>query len=423
VRERVAIVGTGVAGMGAAWQLRHAADITLIERDARPGGHTNTVTIDEEGTPVPIDTGFIVFNHATYPNLVELFRELGVETKPAEMSFSVRHEPADLEYNGMGLDKLFAQRRNILRPRFHVLVLTIMRFFRIARKALENPASLECTVAEFVERHRLGRDFLEFYLVPMSSAVWSTEPQRMLDFPALSLIRFFQNHGFLGVTTHHPWFTVSSGSQTYRDKILAAFDPVRLPAKVVAVSEGSGSAKVRLEDGAELEFDRVIIAAHADEALEMLAAPDPDQQRLLSAFRYQENTATLHTDSSVMPRTRRAWAAWNYRVERQPGGESSATTHYWMNALQGVSKKRDYFVSINGAENIRDAAVLYRTVYHHPVFTLEAMRAQRELPSLNTRSAQQRLFFCGSYFRHGFHEDAYASAVDLARVLRPNLGR
>jgi predicted NAD/FAD-binding protein len=257
----------------------------------------------------------------------------------------------------------------------------------------------------------------------MSSAVWSTEPQRMLDFPALSLIRFFQNHGFLGVTTHHPWFTVSGGSQTYRDKILAAFDPVRLPAKVVAVSEGEGSAKVRLEDGAELEFDRVIIAAHADEALAMLATPDPDQQRLLAAFRYQENTATLHTDSSVMPRARRAWAAWNYRVERQPSGESSATTHYWMNALQGVSKKRDYFVSINGAEAIPDSAVLYRTIYYHPVYTLEAMRAQRELPSLNTRSAQQRLFFCGSYFRHGFHEDAYASAVDLARVLRPNLGQ
>jgi len=423
VRERIAIVGTGVAGMGAAWQLRQSADIMLIERDARPGGHTNTVTIDEDGQPVPIDTGFIVFNHATYPNLVELFRELGVETKPAEMSFSVRHEPANLEYNGMGLDKLFAQRRNIVRPRFHALVLTIMRFFRIARAALEKPADLECTVAEFVERHRLGRDFLEFYLVPMSSAVWSTEPGRMLDFPALSLIRFFQNHGFLGVTTHHPWFTVSGGSQNYRDKILAAFDPVRLPAKVVGVSESEGNARVRIEDGTELECDRVIIAAHADEALAMLAAPDADQQRLLSAFRYQENTATLHTDASVMPCARRAWASWNYRVENQPGGGTRATTHYWMNALQGVSKKRNYFVSINGAESIPDAAVLYRTVYHHPVYTLEAMRAQRELPSLNTRSPRQRLFFCGSYFRHGFHEDAYSSAVDLARVVRPILAQ
>ena len=423
MRERVAIVGTGIAGMGTAWQLRHAAHLTLIERDARPGGHTNTVTIDEEGTPVPIDTGFIVFNHATYPNLVELFRELGVETKPSEMSFSVRHEPANLEYNGMGLDKLFAQRRNILRPRFHALVLSILRFFRIARKALENPASLECTVAEFVEHHRLGEDFLEFYLVPMSSAVWSTEPARMRDFPALSLLRFFDNHGFLGVTTHHPWFTVAGGSQSYRDKILAAFDPVRLPAKVVSVHEGEGSARVRLEDGAELEFDRVVIAAHADEALAMLESPDPLQQRLLSAFRYQRNTATLHTDSSVMPRTRRAWAAWNYRVDRAAHGGTEATTHYWMNALQGVSKKRNYFVSVNGAERIPESAVLYRTVYEHPVYTLEAMRAQGELPLLNTRSPAQRVFFCGSYFRHGFHEDAYASAVNLARTLRPLLAQ
>ncbi len=421
--ERIAIVGTGVAGMGAAWQLRRSAEITLIERDTRPGGHTNTVTIDEDGQAVPIDTGFIVFNHATYPNLVALFRELGVETKPAEMSFSVRHEPANLEYNGMGLDKLFAQRRNIVRPRFHALVLAIMRFFRVARAALGKPADLECTVAEFVDRHRLGRDFLEFYLVPMSSAVWSTEPGRMLDFPALSLIRFFQNHGFLGVTTHHPWFTVSGGSQNYRDKILAAFDPVRLPAKVVAISESEEKARVRIEDGTELEFDRVIIATHADEALAMLAAPDADQRRLLSAFPYQENTATLHTDTSVMPRARRAWASWNYRVESQPGGGTRATTHYWMNSLQGVSKKRNYFVSINGAESILEAAVLYRTVYHHPVYTLEAMRAQRELPSLNNRSPRQRVFFCGSYFRHGFHEDAYSSAVDLARVLRPVLAR
>jgi predicted NAD/FAD-binding protein len=423
VSERIAIVGTGVAGMGAAWQLRRSAEITLIERDTRPGGHTNTVTIDEDGQAVPIDTGFIVFNHATYPNLVALFRELGVETKPAEMSFSVRHEPANLEYNGMGLDKLFAQRRNIVRPRFHALVLAIMRFFRVARAALGKPADLECTVAEFVDRHRLGRDFLEFYLVPMSSAVWSTEPGRMLDFPALSLIRFFQNHGFLGVTTHHPWFTVSGGSQNYRDKILAAFDPVRLPAKVVAISESEEKARVRIEDGTELEFDRVIIATHADEALAMLAAPDADQRRLLSAFPYQENTATLHTDTSVMPRARRAWASWNYRVESQPGGGTRATTHYWMNSLQGVSKKRNYFVSINGAESILEAAVLYRTVYHHPVYTLEAMRAQRELPSLNNRSPRQRVFFCGSYFRHGFHEDAYSSAVDLARVLRPVLAR
>ncbi|NDG70496.1 MAG: NADP transhydrogenase subunit alpha [Proteobacteria bacterium] len=409
--------------MGAAWQLRNHADITLIEREARPGGHTNTVTVEENGHEIPIDTGFIVFNHATYPNLVRLFEELGVETKPSEMSFSVQHVPSGLEYNGMGLDKLFAQRGNILNPRFHALVFQILRFFRVARALLKKPDSLNCTVGKFVHRNALGVDFLNLYLIPMSSAVWSTDPRQMLDFPALSLIRFFQNHGFLGVTTHHPWFTVSGGSRSYRDKLLAHLRPVQLPAKAVEVKESETSATVRIEDGTVCEFDRVIIAAHADEALGMLAAPDEAQSRLLSAFGYQKNTATLHTDHSVMPRIRRAWASWNYRVEQDAHGNRKATTHYWMNALQGVSKTRDYFVSVNGADKIRPETILYQTGYEHPVYTLRAMEAQRELPALNTRSPRQRIFFCGSYFRHGFHEDAYSSAVDLAAVLRPLLGQ
>jgi predicted NAD/FAD-binding protein len=423
VRERIGIIGSGIAGMGAAWQLRNHADITLIEREARPGGHTNTVTVEENGREIPIDTGFIVFNHATYPHLVRLFEELGVETKPSEMSFSVQHVPSGLEYNGMGLDKLFAQRRNILNPRFHALVFQILRFFRVARALLEKPDSLNCTVAEFVHRNALGVDFLNLYLIPMSSAVWSTDPRQMLDFPALSLIRFFQNHGFLVVTTHHPWFTVSGGSRSYRDKLLSHLRPVQLPAKAVEVKESETSATVRIEDGTVFEFDRVIIAAHADEALAMLAAPDEAQCRLLGAFGYQRNTATLHTDHSVMPRIRRAWASWNYRVEQDAHGNREATTHYWMNALQGVSKARDYFVSVNGADKIRPETILYQTGYEHPVYTLRAMEAQRELPALNTRSPRQRIFFCGSYFRHGFHEDAYSSAVNLAAVMRPLLGQ
>lgn len=421
MRERVAIVGSGIAGMGAAWQLRDHAEITLFEKLERPGGHTNTVVVDEDGVEVPIDTGFIVFNHATYPNLVKLFAELGVETKPAEMSFSVQHLPDGLEYNGMGMGKLFAQRRNIANPRFLALVWQILKFFRVARRALADPAQLDCTLAEFARRHGLGADFLERYLVPMSSAVWSTEPGKILEFPAASLVRFFQNHGFLGVTTHHPWFTVSGGSKSYRDKLLSKFDPVRLPEKVVAVRGGAEGAEVATEAGGTFRFDRVVIAAHADEALAMLPDADPEQRRLLGAFPYQRNTAVLHTDESVMPRRKIAWASWNYRVSKAKGGGTQATTHYWMNALQGVSKKRNYFVSINADADIAPAKVLYRTVYEHPVFTLGAMRAQERLPSLNTRSAAQRVFFCGSYFRYGFHEDAYASAVDLGAVMRPIL--
>lgn len=421
MRERVAIVGSGIAGMGAAWQLRDHAEITIFEKLERPGGHTNTVVVDEDGVEVPIDTGFIVFNHATYPNLVKLFAELGVETKPAEMSFSVQHLPDGLEYNGMGLGKLFAQRRNIANPRFLALVWQILKFFRVARRALADPAQLDCTLAEFARRHGLGVDFLEHYLVPMSSAVWSTEPGKILEFPAASLVRFFQNHGFLGVTTHHPWFTVSGGSKSYRDKLLLKFDPVRLPEKVVAVREGAEGAEIATEAGGTFRFNRVVIAAHADEALAMLTDADEEQRELLGSFPYQKNTAVLHTDESVMPRRKIAWASWNYRVSGVPGAGTQATTHYWMNALQGVSKKRNYFVSINADADIAPARVLYRTVYEHPVFTLGAMRAQERLPSLNKRSAAQRVFFCGSYFRYGFHEDAYASAVDLGAVMRPIL--
>ena len=420
MKERVAIIGTGVAGLGCAWKLRDVADVTLIEKQARPGGHSNTVTIDEDGEPIRIDTGFIVFNHATYPHLVRLFDELGVRTKPSEMSFSVCHKPSGIEFNGMGLSKVFAQRRNLLRPRFYKLLLQIFRFFRVARAALNDPATEALTLRDFVKRHQLGQDFLNLYLVPMSSAVWSTEPNRVLDFPALSLLRFFQNHGFLGVTTHHPWFTVDGGAKTYVDKILAAVRPVRLPAKVASVTESAESTAVVIENGESMTFDRVIIAAHADGALAMLSAPTSEQSRLLGAFSYQRNVARLHTDECVMPRQRRAWAAWNYRVA-DTGNGLMATTHYWMNALQNVSKKRNYFVSING--DVPADQVLYEAVYEHPVFTLEAMRAQTELPTLNTRSPNQRTFFCGSYFRHGFHEDAYASAVDLSSVMRPLLAR
>lgn len=419
MKPRLAVIGTGVAGLGCAWNLRDIADITLIERDSRTGGHSNTVFVEESGKTVPIDTGFIVFNHATYPHLTRLFDELGVRTKPSEMSFSVSHQPLGIEYNGMGANKVFAQRRNLVRPRFYLFLRQVLRFFAVAKAALKDPATEGQTLREFTDVHGLGQDFLDLYLVPMSSAVWSTEPGRVLDFPALSLLRFFDNHGFLGVDTHHQWYTVDGGSRAYVDRILAAFQPARLPARVVRVEESADSATVVIEGGERLNFDRVVIAAHADEALAMLAEPSHLQERLLGAFGYQRNTATLHTDATVMPRRRRAWASWNYRIENDGSDRTVATTHYWMNALQNVSPDRDYFVSINA--RTEPAGVLYRTVYEHPVYTLEAMRAQADLPELNRRAPSQRIFFCGSYFRHGFHEDAYASAVNLSEVLRPIL--
>ena len=432
-RPRVAVVGTGIAGLSCAWKLRGVADLTLFESDQRPGGHTNTVTVKEDGLDVPIDTGFIVFNKVTYPNLCALFEELGVAAKPSEMSLSVQHLPTGLEYNGMGFNKLFAQRRNLGNPRFLALIAEIMRFFRVGRRWLKEEAEgalgdteeeAEEDLASFCKRHSFSPDFIELYLIPMSSAVWSTEPGRILDFPAATLLHFFHNHGFLGVTTHHPWFTVEGGSRTYLNKMLGILGAPRLGDPVVSVMEDTSSAWVTTASGHREQFDAVVLAAHADQSLALLGQATEEQQRLLAPFRYQRNETLLHTDASVMPSKHLAWASWNFRVDQPAGGHQRATgdlhdhrrasTHYWMNALQGVSKKRDYFVSLNSTDLIDPKSVLYSTTYEHPVFTLDAIMAQRELPRLNHKG---RLFFCGSYFRYGFHEDACMSGFEAAQSL------
>ncbi|GAB4177897.1 MAG: FAD-dependent oxidoreductase [Terrimicrobiaceae bacterium] len=417
--EKIAIVGTGVAGLGCAWQLRHHAEVTLFEKDPRPGGHTNTVDVEEAGQKLPVDTGFIVFNRVTYPHLCALFSELGVKDKPAEMSFSVRHDATGLEYNGMGFNKVFAQRRNLASPRFWSLIRKITKFFRVAKESLGRSGGL--SMRDFVEKHGLGRDFLDLYLVPMSSAVWSTDPSDVLDFPAETLIRFFDNHGFLGVDTHHRWLTVEGGARTYLRKILDVVGAPRLAAPVAAVEVGDRQATVRLADGSACAFDRVILACHADQARALLPETDREARELLGNFRYQHNPATLHTWEGVMPRRRLAWASWNYRVTGEAG--QRAKTHYWMNALQGVSEKQNYFVSLNSRGEIPASHILYETDYEHPVFTRDSVAAQSRLPGLNERSPDQRVFFCGSYFRYGFHEDAYGSAVALTTRLRECLGR
>lgn len=428
--ERIGIVGTGVAGLGCAYylastpELRDRVELTLLERNDYAGGHTNTREVEENGRSLPIDTGFIVFNHVTYPLLTALFADLGVATKPAEMSFAVRHDPDHLEYNGMSVNKVFAQRRNLLRPGFYRLLRDILRFFKAGRASLNDAKVAELTLEDFCRHHGLGREFIEWYLVPMSSSVWSTEPADVLAFPARSLLRFFDNHGFLGVTTHHPWFTVEGGARTYVAKILARVGAPRLRADVRSLQETSDGVKLRTATGEVLRFDRVILAGHADESLALLSTPDALQQKLLGSFRYQKNHAVLHTDPGLLPRRRRAWAAWNFLVE--PAAEKTAppraTVHYWMNALQGVSPHRDYFVSLNSSDRIAESAVLYETTYEHPVFTLAAMQAQERLAELNHRSPGQRVFFCGSYFRYGFHEDALWSASELIKKsLRPLL--
>jgi predicted NAD/FAD-binding protein len=422
--KRMAIVGSGIAGLGCAHFLRGDFDITVFEQNAYAGGHSNTVAVGEPGTgrSLPVDTGFMVFNRVTYPLLVRLFDKLGVPTKPAPMSFSVRHAGTGLEYCGSSLNHLFAQRKNLLSPRFFRLLGAIHRFNREAVLALGDPAVQDKTLGEFVRERGYGDDFLSLYLAPMSSAVWSTPPEMMISFPAVTLLRFFHNHGFLGLHTQHPWFTVAGGSRTYVEKLVAPWSGrIRLGSGVAQVSRPGRGVRITSRSGAVETFDKAILACHADQALSLLADPRAEEARLLREFRYLPNTATLHTDASVMPRTRLAWASWNYEIDRGASGGSSTATHYWMNSLQGVSDRQNYFVSINRPEAIDPGRVIRTIAYEHPLFTMGALRAQNELPRLNAAAdGTTDTHFAGSYFRYGFHEDALFSAASLSESL---LGR
>ena len=424
----LAIIGTGIAGLGCAHFLRRDFDLTLFERNAYVGGHTNTLTVAEPAGQaggarnVAMDTGFMVFNHATYPHLTRLFRELNVPTKPTAMSFSVRHADLGLEFAGSSLNHLFAQRRNLLRPRFWRLLSAINRFNTEAITALDDPAAQSENLGDYVRRRGYGADFFDLYLVPMSSAVWSTPPELMLEFPATTLLRFFHNHGFLGLKTQHQWWTVEGGAKTYVEKMTAPWrHRIRVGEAATRIVRTADSGAVRTSTGATHHFDKVILACHGDQALRLLAAPTYDEQRLLREVRYQPNIATVHTDASVMPRTRLAWSSWNYEIARDSAGRPSTATHYWMNSLQGVSDRENYFVSINRPEAIAPARVLRRINYEHPLFSLGAVRAQAEIPALNAAAqGGTETYFAGAWQRYGFHEDGLLSAVRVSELL---LGR
>lgn len=413
--ERIAIIGTGIAGMGVAHFMHRRADLVLYEKNGYVGGHTNTVTADEDGTPIPIDTGFMVFNHETYPHLVRLFDELNVPTKPTSMSFSVQHVPSGLEWSGTSLNHLFAQRRNLFRPSYYRLLMQVNRFNQESPRILDDPSMAEMSLADYARKESFGDDFLQHYLIPMSSAVWSTPPDKMLRFPAVTLVRFFKNHGFLGLNTQHQWYTVDGGSREYRERLIAPFrDRIRVGVGALRVTRTADGAEVRGTDGSVERFDKVILASHADESLAMLEQPTDLERRLLSSFAFQRNTATLHTDEGVMPRTRLAWASWNYRTDAATDGSPLPSTVYWMNSLQGVSKRRNYFVSINDPGRVDPSKVIQRIEYTHPVFSVESAIAQRSLDQVN---ASGPVYFCGAWFRYGFHEDGLLSAVQLVRQL------
>ena len=412
--EKIAIIGTGIAGMSAAWLLNKEFDITVFEKNDYVGGHTNTFNVKENGSNIPVDTGFIVFNKHNYPNLLKLFQTLDVPYKPTNMSFSVQHKPEKLEYNGSGFNGIFGQRRNLLRPKFYRMLSDIVKFNKESVAVLDEPKYNDYTIDDYTRENGFGEDFMEKYLLPMNSAIWSTPPEKSLDFPMVALVRFFKNHGLLGVNSHFQWYTVENGSQTYREKLIDSFkDRIVTNTEIKSVSKTNGKVEVTDQHGKIRFFDKVLIASHGDQALKMLANPDTSQKKLLSKFSYQPNKVTLHTDSSVMPLRKRVWSAWNYRIEGK-NGQYTTSTVYNMNMLQGLPSKIDYMLSVNDPGNIDPKQVIMQTWYDHPVFDLEAIKAQNELPTLNDDG---QIYFCGSYFGYGFHEDALKSGIEAAEKL------
>mgnify|MGYP001272207673 CR=1 FL=1 len=414
MKESLAIVGTGVAGMSSAYFLKEKYDITVFEKNDYIGGHTNTVNVDENGKSIPIDTGFMVFNHETYPLLTKLFEHLEVPIKNTDMSFAVRHDPSGWEYNGSSMNGLFAQRRNLFNPRYYKFLMSIDKFNKTAPAKLQAGELDGLTIKEYLEKENFPKDLYEKFIVPMSAAVWSTPFDKMADFPAKTLIQFFYNHGFMGLDTQFQWKTVVNGSETYKQKLINSYrDRIKTNCEIVS-AKTTEEGKVELKDvhGHTHQFDNVLFASHADETYKIIQNPTKLQAELLSQFRYQKNIATMHTDTSVMPRVKRAWSSWNYIIP--PKGEPF--TVYNMNMLQGVSDKENYFININGEELVDQSKIIKTIEYTHPLFDFPAVNAQKRLKELNEEKSP--MYFCGSYFRYGFHEDALMSGVHISEFLR-----
>jgi uncharacterized protein len=404
MKKKLAVVGSGISGLGCIYDLRDTYDITLFEKNNYIGGHSNTIEVDGSS----FDTGFMVFNHHTYPLLTKLFSELGVDTYPTSMSFSVQHKPSNLEFSGSGWTGLFGQKRNIARASFWKLLSHINRFNTEGRNYL-NSSQEEITVREFCKELKLSNDFLYKYLIPMSSAVWSTPEDLMLDFPAVTLLQFFENHGFLGMNTQHQWYTVKGGSRSYVEKLINTSKPeLRLNSPVSKVYRHNG--KVMIETtGRKEEFDKVIIAAHGDQARKIVDDLNSDERKILSSFDYQKNIATIHDDELIMPDRKKIWSSWNYRVNKS----SDTSTIYWMNNLQRIENKRNFFVSIDDKGCISRKKIIREIEYEHPLFSLSAIKHQPKLKELN----RDGLYFCGAYHGYGFHEDGLHSAKALTKQL------
>ena len=409
-KKSVAIIGSGISGLSAAFLLRHKYDVTLYEKAHYFGGHSNTIDIQIDGKIVPVDTGFIVFNHKTYPHLTNLFSHLGIQTQKSDMSFGVSIDSGKIEYSGSSLGQFFAQRKQLFNPKYIKFGLDILTFNAKALKASENQLK-DLSLNQFVASHNLGEAFRNWYLYPMASAIWSTPHHKIGEYPALSFIQFFRNHGLLSVQDHPQWYTVTKGSREYVKAIIAlpeinAFHST----DIKTIIRDQKGCTLHMEKGEQRHHDICIFATPAHKTLALLDKPTQDEQECLNAFQYSHNKAYLHKDETVMPVNKRAWASWIYKNE----SVGIVNVTYWMNQLQNLRITDNIFVTLNPKTPPEDDLTFRTIAYDHPIFDQKAIDAQSKIPSLQ---GQQNTWFCGSYQRYGFHEDGIWSAVRVAKDL------
>jgi predicted NAD/FAD-binding protein len=409
---KIAIIGSGIAGLACAYYLHREHEVHVLEAESRLGGHTATVDVTLGGRRFAIDTGFIVFNDWTYPRFIALMDELGVASKATEMSFSVSDRVSGLEYAGSNLNTLFSQRRNLVSPRFIRMIRDILRFNREAVSDLE-AGVLEpgLTLADYLARNKYSEAFARDYLVPMGSAIWSADTVQMLDFPLQFFIRFFRNHGLLSVVDRPQWRVIQGGSREYIAPLIQGFaQNIRTSTPVLGVQRGESGVQVTLPGGRLEQFDQVVFACHSDQALKLLQDPTPQESEILAAIPYQDNEVVLHTDTRLLPERKLAWSSWNYRKLET---EQAAVLTYNMNILQGLDAAETFCVTLNHTDAINPHKILGRFNYAHPVFTVEGVRAQQRWDEIN----QGRTRFCGAYWANGFHEDGVESAWRVASTI------